>query len=534
MKEDNRPIDPLKIAEKLRSVRNFELPPLEKQIGARPELVELLWFIQWASMPENYAGGLRRFCDDFLSQKGDSLCPSELRSELSKPAFTASTAAALVTSFPEIRQFDGIAPLGWEEISDPLFSPEVERERSIQSLAKSKTPRQIQSALISEIREILPHYLRALCEQSHVLFVDSPGLTSVSFEPEDPHYRDPSVSASRWMTPPALAPRVCDELVAWMRERESAIHKLVAETRVTAAVRKWVERSYKTGYPVWLSGSCRWGKTETARNLAAARPGLRRMVETPDDNSQASLCRAIAKALGIPCKDVDTALTLRDKIALVLAETKIQLIFDEAHFLWPAHVTAATRPQRLDLVRRLLIDQGIPAVFISTPQSYAQSRKSLVRKTGFSIGQFEGRLLNEKPIELPEEISVEEKIAVATIHFPGVSDTHLELVVRRVSVSLGSSIYALIAKLAKTAQVIAQEHGRDKMITADILEAANEILPSLKEASTKEVEAPTPTISQGPRRAADLVGGGAKISSARRVNVPSAQTDGGRRVLSMT
>jgi len=530
MNEDNRPIDPLKIAEKLRAVRNFELPPLEEQIGAHPEFVEVLWFLQWVSMPENYAGGLRRFCEDFVNAKRGSLGPKALLAQLSERRFTVEAAKRLVREFPEVRQFDGINPPGWRELADGRFyDPEEVIAASADSLARNSSPEALHSAIVEAIRDILPHYLRALCERSEVLFANCiTRTTSLTFAIED---RSAFSDGSHWVTPPALLPSICVDLVAWMRERELVTHKLVAETSVTKSVRKWVERSYSTGYPVWLSGSCRWGKTETARNLAEARPGIRRMVETPDDNSQVSLCRAIAKALGIPCKGAETALTLRDKIAQVLTEAKLQLLFDEAHFLWPANITSATRPQRLDLVRRLLIDQGIPAVFISTPQSYAQSRKNLVRRTGFSIGQFEGRLLNEKPIELPEEITVEEKIAVAAIHFPNVSDSYLEIVVRRVSVSLGSSIYALIAKLAKTAQIIAQEHGRQTMIAADILEAANEILPSTKPEAAKPPQASRTEATPRSRSAADLLSGtrvarqtvGNRIDSRERKTAPDRE-----------
>ncbi len=57
-------IRPDLLASKLERISNFEYEDVRIQIADEPRLTEMLWFIQWASMPENYAGGLKRFCDE--------------------------------------------------------------------------------------------------------------------------------------------------------------------------------------------------------------------------------------------------------------------------------------------------------------------------------------------------------------------------------------------------------------------------------------------------------------------------------------
>ena len=110
-------------------------------------------------------------------------------------------------------------------------------------------------------------------------------------------------------------------------------------------------------------------------------------------------------------------------------------------------------------------------------------------------------MLREEPIELPEEISEAEKLAVARIHFPGYPENYLLAVTKRVSVVRASSIYALIQKVARMSWAIANEHGRERPVYADIKEAASEVLPTLPAPDSPELPNPTlQTMNSGTRK----------------------------------
>ena len=87
MSDDNRPINPLRLAEKIRNVRNFESEALRAELSAEPRLVEVLWAIQYFSQParpkpgregqwiRGYPGGLRAFTRDFIDASHDLIGP---------------------------------------------------------------------------------------------------------------------------------------------------------------------------------------------------------------------------------------------------------------------------------------------------------------------------------------------------------------------------------------------------------------------------------------------------------------------------
>jgi hypothetical protein len=186
-----------------------------------------------------------------------------------------------------------------------------------------------------------------------------------------------------------------------------------------------------------MNGSSRFGKTEALKAFSHARPGLFRVVQTPEDQAIHSLCRAIAKALGIAC-DGKTCLQLREQIELVLETSHLMVIFDESQFLYPVRFSKNSRPHRLDFVRRVIIDPEYSAAFVSTPQSYHQARRKFERATGFTFEQLDGRLLTQQPAELPEEISHEEVIAVAAVHLQGLDSAYHEVVARYAEAVKGS------------------------------------------------------------------------------------------------
>ncbi|PTX93372.1 hypothetical protein DB345_17340 [Spartobacteria bacterium LR76] len=472
MNESNAPINPLNIAYRLNLVRNFEDKIAMNGIEAQPGIPEMIWALQWFSEPKNFPGGLDRFAAEFIEQNQERLGPPALRECLAAGGIDAILEERLKEVVPNswIKY-----RCRWKFLSDLAF-------------AEVPTPGELHKDLVDDAKEVLSAYLRRACHQPGVEFFPCSPLNIQRFYDEEAFG-----SSERPLGGfiPWYWPNIWNDLISWMDRRAELISSEIAKTRVSEDVRKWVRLSRETRLPVWLNGSSRFGKTETLKSISKARPGAFRLVDTPDDSSVLSLCRAIAKALGIDCAN-QTEQELRINIEDVLEFSGIMLLFDEAHFIFGSTSGGNIRPKRLDMVRRLIIDKGYPVCFVSTPQSYGQARRKFEKATSFTFEQLDGRLLSQNPINLPEEISHEEVVAVAAIHMPTLSADYHDFVARHAQAVKGS-IYSYVRSVAKLAEVYSQDAGRSQISLADIESAVSDVLPALPPSAPAVPVAPAPT-----------------------------------------
>ena len=269
------------------------------------------------------------------------------------------------------------------------------------------------------------------------------------------------------------------------RKRASKVRASIAETSITKEVFRWLDLARKSKRGVMIVGNSRFGKTEAIRCWAAMYPGRARIIETPSSSAEGDLLREIARSLGIPYSPNSTKFhELRAAIDAVVRQSQVMLIFDEFQFMLPSNAGRRSDPPRLNYVRRAIMDMPRATAFVCTPQSWKRVEKNYLKVTGYTIEQFEGRLLRSAVV-LPEELPREEMIAVARIHFPDLSENHLEWIVRHVRAFQGS-VLSCIENIAMLSRIFADEDGRTSLKLADIKQAISDCLP------TRTPAAPTP------------------------------------------
>jgi len=123
------------------------------------------------------------------------------------------------------------------------------------------------------------------------------------------------------------------------------------------------------------------------------------------------------------------------------------------------------------------MDRQISVVFVCTPQSYLPAKKRFVNATGFAMEQFDERIL--KTVELPRELSEQDLLAVARIHFSNLREEYLKFVVDQV-ISTERNFVSDIRKIAVLAYDNAQEAGHKVPMLADIEAAMAEVLPTTR------------------------------------------------------
>ena len=246
-------------------------------------------------------------------------------------------------------------------------------------------------------------------------------------------------------------------------------------------------------------GNSRFGKTETVEVEAIADPGRCRLVNTPASNAMSDLLREVAKSLGIEVGPGTSGRDLRDLIDYVLRFSHLQLIFDECQFLIEQNYSRNTAPARLNWVRRSIMDQGSPVVFVCTPQSYEPAKNRFVRATGFAMEQFDKRFYS---VKLPERLGEADLFAVGRKHCGDLDEAYLQKVVGTVLTAKGNFVgdMEMIGTLAKDN---ALDHGRERPMRADIEAAIARVFPSVKPASPVQEAQPTSSIQRPCKRAAE-------------------------------
>lgn len=471
-----RVIDPCLVAAKLEAVRNFILPEIEEEILADGRFTDAMWFLQWVSMPENYAGGLSKFTSDFIDECVEKIGPRSLV-EKGKRKLTFNDRKALMEEFPNLDDLfpDPLMEKWLGSMMNDLEFGECLSSETLAELEKSRFERlskldftALQAPCIEAARNDLPDYFYKVCTDLETHFTRGEKMFG-----RDPkrlgHFK---YAPRRWYWPD-----MWDCFFEWMEKRAAKIRASIAETSVTKEVFRNLDLAKKSKNGVMIVGNSRIGKTEAIRCWASMYPGRARIIETPSSSAEGDLLREIARALGIRYVSKSTSYhELRTAIDNVIRQSQVMLIFDEFQFLIPSNAGRRSDPPRLNYVRRAIMDMPRATAFICTPQSWKRVEKNYLKATGYTIEQFDGRLFR-RVVVLPEELPRAEMIAVARIHFPDLSENHLEWIVRHVQAFQGS-VLSCIENIAMLSRIYAEEDGRTLLKLADIKQAISDCLPT--------------------------------------------------------
>lgn len=489
----NTPISAALLASKLAGVKNYEDELVFQEMSAQPRFAEMLLFLQWVSEPENYAGGLRQFSRDLLSESEEMIGTDEMLQIGPREQYTQDEESAVRSGIDS-----QILELGFEYDPESAMKPRAASERVCRGS-------QDYSEICSEYAQrALAVYLYDLCETPGVTF------TRKFFK---------KFGFSQREMAPWYFPRICESILAFMDRRKARIAATIGETTITREIFKWLDVALRAKRTVMIIGTERFGKTEAVKNWCLQNPGIARMVKTPDSNALSDLLREVAKAIGIQSGPDARGYKLRETIDHVLSQSGLMLVMDESQFLVPGSYSKSTSPARLNWFRINVMNKGIPSALVATPQSYKPSKDRFVKKTGFAIGQFDERIL--KTVSLPDELEKADLLAIARVHFPTLKSQYLEFVVER-AIATERNYVSDIEKIATLARVSAEQSGRETPILADIQSAIADVLPALP---------PAPEATPAPKeygrrgRGANPAQGRSKKAAPRKrvVNLPASR-----------
>jgi hypothetical protein len=466
MSEPTRPIRPELLAAKIEKIENFEQPRLLMEFGQNPRLVKALWFLQWVSQPSNYAGGLSKFSEDLVDASRDRIGTERMVKVGPAERYSTKDAIAIFRELPsDVREelFESNASFFEEAFLHGMHKTRIgfnEYSKDWEpTLVAKMNPAALRSRLCDVARSNLAEYFKQLCELPRVGFI--------SCDPAEGGHGAPWYFVA-----------VAEALLAFIDARAEKLRSSLADTEVTRLVSRWVVKSRNMKRSVMIIGSSRFGKSEALKLHARIYPGNCRLVDTPTFNAISDLLLEVAKNLGLEVGPANAGRELRERIDYVLRFSRLQIIFDESQRLLPAAYSRNTAPARLNWVRRSIMDQEIAAVFVCTPQSYLPAKRKFVKTTGFAMEQFDERIL--KTVQLPEELSESDALAVARIHFAGLPEEYLRYVADKV-LATERNFVSDIEKIATLAKDNAREHSRNRPALADIEAAISDVLPTVLE-----------------------------------------------------
>lgn len=282
-------------------------------------------------------------------------------------------------------------------------------------------------------------------------------------------------------------PYWCPELLATLLDHidrhAERMAKTITSTGITQRVFRELNFSESQRVPVQVVGDSRFGKTTSASVWCRMRPGRRRLLTVPSDNPMKDFLLEHAKAMhykpGRAISQCGLSRVLRD----IVKELGIFFVYDESQWLVPSNYSRTTKPARLNWIRSAVIDATDSAdgrdakrcAFFATQQTYRQDLDQFVKKTGFVMEQWLGRMA--PIVVLPPKLSREDLLAVAVQNFPGIRPAFLKLIAARSMQSEG--LLHAIEITAKRAQFIASEQGHEHPTQADIEAAIEDMLPKV-------------------------------------------------------
>ena len=148
------------------------------------------------------------------------------------------------------------------------------------------------------------------------------------------------------------------------------------------------------------------------------RPAQVRYITLSGITTRTGLFQKIADVIGLAtCQR--KAVELQSKIESFFDETKLMLVIDEAHYLWPQSMRVATPPELVDWVDTALVNVGAPVALVCTDQ-FARLKERCEKQTGWTSEQLTHRI--KRYTQLPGTPSEEDLRAVARFMLPMMFD----------------------------------------------------------------------------------------------------------------
>jgi energy-coupling factor transporter ATP-binding protein EcfA2 len=165
-------------------------------------------------------------------------------------------------------------------------------------------------------------------------------------------------------------------------------------TTIGKEVFETLDHALETGKMVVIEGESGSGKTTAAQAWCAAHEGETRFISLSGITHKTGFFRKLATAIGLSAAR-SKAIDMQVRVEDFFRRTRLMLVIDEAHYLWPQYQRSYSSPELIDWVNTALINQNVPVALICTDQ-FAKLKTRLEKQSGWTSEQLEHRITRYK------------------------------------------------------------------------------------------------------------------------------------------
>jgi hypothetical protein len=241
-----------------------------------------------------------------------------------------------------------------------------------------------------------------------------------------------------------------------------------AQTTIAAALHPALDYALETHRMVLIEGNSGVGKTESSKAWCDRNRHVARYLTLSGISNRTTLCRSLAHALGLPKSMALSATKILPRIEDFLRESRLMLVIDEAHYLWPQTNRPERSPELINWLMTACSNRGVPVALVTT-SDWDRLRGNTEKHTRWNSEQL-GRRINRR-LKLPEHPSQEDFLAVLRTVAKDVSPPAQDLIAAY-GMSRNGSLTRMIDTL-EDARRLAVDAGRRSVTAKDVLSAVD-------------------------------------------------------------
>lgn len=194
----------------------------------------------------------------------------------------------------------------------------------------------------------------------------------------------------------AALDRVIDALRDFRTDYEAKVQSNFVLTTIGREIFETLDHALVIGKMVVIEGESGIGKTTAAQAWCAAHQGQVRFISLSGITHKTGFFRKLAGAIGLAAAK-SKAIDMQVRVEEFFRKTRLMLVIDEAHYLWPQFQRSYSSPELIDWVNTALVNYDVPVALICTDQ-FAKLKARVEKQTGWTSEQLEHRVKRYKKL----------------------------------------------------------------------------------------------------------------------------------------
>jgi hypothetical protein len=187
-----------------------------------------------------------------------------------------------------------------------------------------------------------------------------------------------------------LAVKLADALREFQERYQTSIHANFVLTTIGKEIFETLDYALAIGKMVVIEGESGSGKTTAAEAWYMQRQGQARFVSISGITHRTGFFRQVATAIGLSAAKRKGS-DMQGKVEEFFRKTRLMLVIDEAHYLWPQYHRSESSPELVDWINTALVNYNVPVALVCTDQ-FAKLKARVEKRTGWTSEQFEHRV----------------------------------------------------------------------------------------------------------------------------------------------